>query len=121
MIDLRERNKEIVRLRMEEQWSTQKIGDFHNVTQSCIQGILRSVLGDYLGLVRGPDLNLIERNKEIVRLKLDEHWTLQKIGDKYGITRERVRQILVQLANEAYATHIKNLIPHNKQIRKLLG
>jgi len=34
-----------------------------------------------------------ERNDEMRRLRYDENWTLQAIGDKYGITRERVRQI----------------------------
>jgi len=34
------------------------------------------------------------RNKEIKKLRLEEGWTLQRIGDKYNITRERVRQIV---------------------------
>lgn len=33
------------------------------------------------------------RNEDILRLRADG-WTLQAIGDKYGITRERVRQII---------------------------
>jgi len=36
---------------------------------------------------------MIERNQEIIRLRADG-WTLQAIGDKYGLTRERIRQIL---------------------------
>ena len=36
---------------------------------------------------------LIQRNKEIILLRSDG-WTLQKIGDKFGLTRERVRQII---------------------------
>lgn len=35
------------------------------------------------------------RNKEIVKLN-KQGWTLQAIGDKYGLTRERIRQILVK-------------------------
>lgn len=38
----------------------------------------------------GRDLT---RNEEIVRLYRDEGMTLQQIGDRYGITRERIRQI----------------------------
>lgn len=35
-----------------------------------------------------------ERNAEMIRLRVKEHWTLQALGDKYGISRERVRQIV---------------------------
>ncbi len=34
------------------------------------------------------------RNKEMKRLRFEEHLTLQEIADKFGITRERVRQII---------------------------
>ena len=39
------------------------------------------------------------RNAEIVRLRADG-WTLQKIGDKFGLTRERVRQIASSYAKK---------------------
>jgi hypothetical protein len=35
------------------------------------------------------------RAPEAVRLYRDEDWTLQRIGDKYGVSRERVRQWIV--------------------------
>lgn len=35
-----------------------------------------------------------ERDFEIERLRFEEGWKLQKIADKYDITRERVRQIV---------------------------
>lgn len=35
-----------------------------------------------------------ERNKEIARLRVDERLTLQQLADRYGISRERVRQLL---------------------------
>jgi predicted DNA-binding protein YlxM (UPF0122 family) len=38
-----------------------------------------------------------QRNEEMRQLRADG-WTLQKIGDKYGITRERVRQIVPNTA-----------------------
>ena len=34
------------------------------------------------------------RTKEIIRMRFGELKTLQEIGDEFGITRERVRQIL---------------------------
>ncbi len=36
----------------------------------------------------------VKRNAEMVRLYVDEHKTLQNIGDHFGVTRERVRQIV---------------------------
>lgn len=36
---------------------------------------------------------LTERNQEMMRLRYQEHWTLQDIGDKYGVSKERVRQL----------------------------
>ena len=39
-----------------------------------------------------------ERNAEIVRLRRDEHLEYETIGERFGITRERVRQILRRFA-----------------------
>ena len=38
---------------------------------------------------------LVQRNVEIIRLR-GERYSLQAIGNKYGITRERVRQLLLK-------------------------
>ena len=43
--------------------------------------------------------DLPDREREILLLRLgaakdDPHWTLRKVGDKFGLTRERVRQIM---------------------------
>jgi len=35
-----------------------------------------------------------ERNKKIVELRNEKHWTLEKIGIFFGMSRERVRQII---------------------------
>lgn len=35
-----------------------------------------------------------ERDAEIVRLRTEEHLTYKQIGERYGISRERVRQVL---------------------------
>ena len=39
-------------------------------------------------------LELMQRNYGIYKMRVDEKQTLQKIADKYDITRERVRQIV---------------------------
>ena len=48
-----------------------------------------------------PDPKLMRRNIDILKLRFIRKWTLQKIGDKYGITRERVRQIISENGNNA--------------------
>jgi len=35
-----------------------------------------------------------KRDAEIVRMRCEDKWTLQEIGDRFSLTRERVRQIL---------------------------
>jgi DNA-directed RNA polymerase sigma subunit (sigma70/sigma32) len=44
-------------------------------------------------------MKLQQRNDNIVVLR-EEGWTLQKIGDKYGLSRERIRQILLSERNK---------------------
>jgi transposase len=36
-----------------------------------------------------------DRAAEMLRLRAEEFWTYEQIGEKYGVSRERVRQILV--------------------------
>ena len=36
-----------------------------------------------------------ERNEEIAKLRT-EGWTLKRLGEKYGVSKERIRQILAQ-------------------------
>jgi len=38
-----------------------------------------------------------ERNAEIYRLRVQEKMTLAAIGLKYGLTRERIRQIVKKI------------------------
>lgn len=35
-----------------------------------------------------------KRNREIVRMRCEDRWTLQEIANRFKLTRERVRQIL---------------------------
>lgn len=41
--------------------------------------------------------NKAQRDFEIARLRFVEGLTLQAIGDRYGLTRERVRQLIAKL------------------------
>jgi RNA polymerase sigma factor (sigma-70 family) len=43
--------------------------------------------------------NLTPRQREILEMRLKGK-TLEEIGNKFGITRERVRQILARLKNK---------------------
>ena len=39
-------------------------------------------------------IEIAERKAEMSRLRFDDGWTIEAIGEKFGVTRERVRQIL---------------------------
>ena len=45
-----------------------------------------------------PQVNLSERDKELVRLYLEESLTYRNLGAQFNITGERVRQILERFA-----------------------
>jgi len=51
---------------------------------------------------------LVERNKKIKSMRFEEHMTLKEIGDIYGVTRERIRQIVGNSGS------LKELIEHQK-------
>jgi len=54
--------------------------------------IFRDKLDDFVKTLKGKSLYVFER-----RIMSDEPMTLQEIGDEFGITRERVRQIEVDV------------------------
>ena len=39
---------------------------------------------------------ILPREREMIRFRYEEHETLQAIGDRYGISRERVRQVITK-------------------------
>lgn len=39
---------------------------------------------------------ILPREREMIRFRYEEHETLQAIGDRYGISRERVRQVIAK-------------------------
>lgn len=55
-----------------------------------------------------PQVNMSERDKEIVRLYLNNEITYRDIGIQYGISGERVRQIIEKFARKAYHFKRKN-------------
>ena len=55
-----------------------------------------------------PHVNMSERDKQIVRFYLDNEITYRDIGIRYGISGERVRQIIEKFARKAYHFKRKN-------------
>lgn len=49
-----------------------------------------------------PQVNMSDRDKEIVRLYLDSKITYRDIGTRYEISGERVRQIIEKFARKAH-------------------
>jgi RNA polymerase sigma-32 factor len=58
--------------------------------------LIREKTGEFKRTLRGKDLVIFERRLEAL-MRDEEPVTLQEIGDEYGITRERVRQIEARL------------------------
>ena len=54
-----------------------------------------------------PDVNMSERDKQIVQKYLTQKTTYKKLGEVYGISGERVRQILVKFNRKVRATYLK--------------
>lgn len=57
-----------------------------------------------------PQVNMSERDKKIVRLYLDNKITYRDIGIRYGISGERVRQIIEKFARKAHHIRRKNTL-----------
>ena len=54
-----------------------------------------------------PDVNMSDRDKEIVQKYLTQKTTYKKLGEVYGISGERVRQILVKFNRKVRAAYLK--------------
>ena len=52
-----------------------------------------------------PDVNMTDRDKEIVKRFLEEDFSYRTLGEAYEISGERVRQIVEKFARKAH--HIK--------------
>lgn len=56
-----------------------------------------------------PQVNMSDRDKEIVRLYLDSEITYRDIGTRYEISGERVRQIIEKFARKAHHIYKKKM------------
>lgn len=54
-----------------------------------------------------PDVNMTDRDKEIVRKYLDDKPTYAALGEAYEISGERIRQILEKFARKAHHIYQK--------------
>jgi RNA polymerase sigma-32 factor len=76
--------------------------------------LVREKAGEFKKTLSGKDLVIYERRLEALILD-QEPVTLQEIGDEYGITRERVRQIEARLKKKLGA-YLREQIPDIKDI-----
>lgn len=52
---------------------------------------------DYMDVV-----NMTERDKEIANIFISEHPTYRELGERYGISHERIRQIIIKFTRKAH-------------------
>ena len=48
-----------------------------------------------------PDVNMSDRDKQIVSLYINDGMTYQSIGEQYDISGERVRQLIIKFSKKA--------------------
>jgi len=80
-----------------------------------VDSVCSSLLADHLEAVLG---NLGERERQVVRLRYGlvdgEVHTLEEVGQRFGVTRERVRQIeaktLAKLRQPVFATQLRDYL-----------
>ena len=56
-----------------------------------------------------PDVNMTDRDKEIVNRFLEEDFSYQALGAAYEISGERVRQIVEKFARKAHHIYSKKI------------
>jgi len=76
--------------------------------------LIRAKAADFKKTLGGKDLVIYERRLEAL-MRDEEPPTLQEIGDEYGITRERVRQIEARLKRKL-GQYLREHIPDLKDI-----
>jgi len=76
--------------------------------------LVREKAADFKKTLAGKDLVIYERRLEAL-MQDEDPITLQEIGDEYGITRERVRQIEARLKRRLGA-YLREQIPDIKEI-----
>jgi RNA polymerase sigma-32 factor len=76
--------------------------------------LIRRTAGEFRETLKGKDLVIYERRLEPL-MRDEEPVTLQEIGDEFGITRERVRQIESRVKKKL-AAFMRERIPDIKEI-----
>jgi RNA polymerase sigma-32 factor len=76
--------------------------------------LIRQTAGEFRRTLSGKDLVVYERRLEPL-MRDEEPVTLQEIGDEFGITRERVRQIEARV-KKRFAEYLRRQIPDIKDI-----
>ena len=54
-----------------------------------------------------PDVNMSDRDKLIVQKYLTEKSTYKKLGEMYGISGERIRQIIMKFKRKSHGLSLK--------------
>lgn len=53
-------------------------------------------------------VNMVDRDKEIVKIYLSEKPSYRELGERYEISHERIRQILIKFARKAHHYYLKD-------------
>jgi RNA polymerase sigma-32 factor len=70
-------------------------GPEETVEESEIQQLLKKHLAEFRTTLKGKDVSIFDK-----RLVADDPLTLQELGDEFGVSRERVRQLEARLAGK---------------------
>jgi hypothetical protein len=97
--------------------SCENIAMQNNMKENNVQNILRLKMGKdykiYFNRKTRIYVKKVERNESIVK-DYSEDLTFDEIGEKYGITHERVRQIIVETMGDKYVNN------HKKSFRLII-
>lgn len=88
------RDRQMVRLFTEEHQSLQEIAQAVGLSSSRVWDLLKRRGVDMSAMARRGQLVGVERRLEMVRLYTEEYRTMEEIAAVFGVTRERVRQLL---------------------------
>ena len=78
---------------------------------------LKRALDNYANKNYGEQPDFDERKAEMLRLRFEEKWTLSEIGELFGVTKERVRQIIGNTGGKDRKRKIKpEILARNESI-----
>ena len=85
--------------------------DIDEIIEKSVNGVLQNTIESLLD-------NLSDKEKKVIKLRFgfggEEPMTLEQVGEQFGVTRERIRQIEVKAKRK-----IEQKIRHNKEYRWL--